>query len=115
MSRDGDGSDTEVWTSSDGQMPEGSFHLATIMFRRVLQLKAGARPRVDAANHKQGHVAWLEVRAGTIPWEIGLPVPRRSQLGEAAGQRRARTGGLGPGTAGGLTRRPDALATWARR
>jgi DNA-directed RNA polymerase subunit K/omega len=78
MSRKGDGSDSEVWTSSDGQMPEGNFHVATIMFRRVLQLKAGARPRVDAANHKQGHVALLEVRAGTISWEVGLPVLTRS-------------------------------------
>jgi DNA-directed RNA polymerase subunit K/omega len=78
MSWKAKGSDSEVWTSSNGETPEGNFHLATIMFRRVLQLKAGARPRVDAANHKQGHVALLEVRAGTISWEVGLPVLVRS-------------------------------------
>ena len=46
------------------------------MFRRVLQLKAGARPRVEAANHKQGHVALLEARAGTIAWELGPEIVR---------------------------------------
>lgn len=76
MTRKGDGSDSEVWMTSQHEMPWGSFHLATIMFRRVLQLKAGARPRVNAANHKQGHVALLEVKAGTIPWELGAELVR---------------------------------------
>jgi hypothetical protein len=66
----------EAWMSSNNQTPWGSFHLATIMFRRVLQLKAGARPRVEAANHKQGHVALLEARAGTIAWELGPEIVR---------------------------------------
>jgi DNA-directed RNA polymerase subunit K/omega len=76
MTRKDDGSETEVWMTSNNQTPWGSFHLATIMFRRVLQLKAGARPRVEAANHKQGHVALLEVRAGTIAWELGAELVR---------------------------------------
>jgi DNA-directed RNA polymerase subunit K/omega len=49
----------------------GNFHLATIVFRRALQLRAGARPRVDPGRHKLGHIAFLEVTAGTVPWEIG--------------------------------------------
>jgi DNA-directed RNA polymerase subunit K/omega len=72
----GDGAETEAWVTTNNQTPWGSFHLATIMFRRVLQLKAGARPRVEAANHKQGHVALLEVRAGTITWELGAELVR---------------------------------------
>jgi DNA-directed RNA polymerase subunit K/omega len=73
MHNDEGGPDAGSW-SADGDQPSGNFHLATIMFRRVLQLRAGARPRVAAANHKQGHVALLEVRAGTIPWQVGAAV-----------------------------------------
>jgi RNA polymerase Rpb6 len=71
MSRKEDGSDSEVLAGSDGQRPWGNFHLATIVFRRALQLRAGARPRIDPGRHKLGHVAFLEVTAGAIPWEIG--------------------------------------------
>jgi DNA-directed RNA polymerase subunit K/omega len=75
LSRKDDAAPTDAWISNN-QTPWGSFHLATIMFRRVLQLRAGARPRVEAANHKQGHVALLEVRAGTIAWELGAELVR---------------------------------------
>jgi DNA-directed RNA polymerase subunit K/omega len=78
MTRKAPETSAEVWIASDPQRPGGNFHLATIMFRRVLQLKAGARPRVNAANHKQGHVALLEVRAGTISWEVGAELVRHS-------------------------------------
>jgi DNA-directed RNA polymerase subunit K/omega len=71
-----DGSDSEVLAGSEGQQPWGNFHLATVVFRRALQLRAGARPRVDPAGHKLGHVAFLEVRAGAIPWEIGREIVR---------------------------------------
>jgi hypothetical protein len=67
----GDGSDSEVLATAEGQKPWGSFHLATVVFRRALQLRSGARPRVDARGHKTSYVAFLEVTAGTIPWEIG--------------------------------------------
>jgi hypothetical protein len=70
MIRKDDGSDSEV-LANEGPVPWGNFHLATILFRRVLQLRAGARPRVDPGRHKLGHVALLEVTAGTVPWEIG--------------------------------------------
>ena len=71
LSRKGDGSDSEVLVGSESQRRWGNFHLTTLVFRRALQLRAGARPRVDPAGHKLGHVAFLEVTAGAIPWEIG--------------------------------------------
>jgi hypothetical protein len=71
MIRKDDGSGSEVLAGRDGQLPWGNFHLATIVFRRVLQLRAGARPRVDPGRHKLGHIAFLEVTAGTVAWEIG--------------------------------------------
>jgi len=72
VKRKDDGSDSEVLAGSDGQQPWGNFHLATVVFRRVLQLRAGARPRVDPGGHKLGHVAFLEVRAGAISWSSGV-------------------------------------------
>ena len=71
LSRKGDGSDSEVLVGSESQRSWGNFHLATLVFRRALQLRAGARPRIDPGSHKLGHVALLEVTAGAIPWEIG--------------------------------------------
>jgi len=65
-----DGSRSEVLASHDGQMPWGNFHLATIMFRRAVQLRNGARPRVETNGHKFLQVAFLEVTTGTIPWEV---------------------------------------------
>lgn len=76
LKRKDDGSDSEVLVSSDGQRPWGNFHLATVVFRRALQLRAGARPRVDPGSHKLGHVAFLEVTAGEIPWEVGTEIVR---------------------------------------
>jgi len=65
-----EGSDSEVRAGSEGQRPWGNFHVATVVFRRALQLRSGARPRIDPAGHKLGHVAFLEVTAGAIPWEV---------------------------------------------
>ena len=65
---DGSSAVTEVLASSEGQRPWGHFHLATVMFLRAIQLKAGARPRVEADGHKPLRVAFLEVTAGAIPW-----------------------------------------------
>ena len=76
LKRKDDGSDSEVLASGDGQRPWGNFHVATLTFRRALQLRAGARPRVDPAGHKLGHVAFMEVTAGAIPWEIGQEIAR---------------------------------------
>jgi hypothetical protein len=74
----GDGSSCEVLASVEGQAPWGSFHLATVMFRWVGQLRAGARPRVEVRDHKLLRVALLEVMAGTIPTRFsaaGRPQP----------------------------------------
>ena len=65
-----DGSRSEVLATSDGQRPWGSFHLATVMFRRAVQLRGGAKPRVEVNGHKFLQLARLEVTAGTIPWEV---------------------------------------------
>ena len=70
LSRPVDGSDSEVLATSEGQRPWGNFHLATVIFRRAVQLRGGARPRVAANGHKVGHIAFLEVIAGAIPWEV---------------------------------------------
>lgn len=64
-----DGADSEVLASLDGQQPWGKFHLATVMFRRVVQLRAGAHPRIDTDGHKNCEIAYREIMAGTIPWE----------------------------------------------
>jgi DNA-directed RNA polymerase subunit K/omega len=46
------------------------FHIVSLAFLRAKQLKAGARPRVDASGHKPTRVALLEVMADTISWTI---------------------------------------------
>ena len=61
---------TEVLATCEGQQPWGNFHLATVMFRRALQLRNGARPRVDVDGHKFLQIALIEVTTGVIPWEI---------------------------------------------
>ncbi len=44
------------------------FHIAALAFQRARQLRAGARPRVDAVGHKVITLALLEVLADTISW-----------------------------------------------
>ena len=46
------------------------FHLVALAFQRAKQLQAGARPRVDAADHKPTRLALLEVTADTISWTV---------------------------------------------
>ena len=65
-----DESNSEILATSVGQRPWENFHLATVIFRRAVQLRGGARPRVDPEGHKVGHVAFLEVTAGAIPLEV---------------------------------------------
>jgi hypothetical protein len=65
-----DGARTEI-SATDGQRSWGQFHLATVMFLRAIQLRAGARPRVVTGGHKFVQVALREVIAGTITWESG--------------------------------------------
>jgi DNA-directed RNA polymerase subunit K/omega len=42
------------------------FYVATLMFQRAQQLRAGARPRVDPRGHSVVKVAVLEVMAGLV-------------------------------------------------
>jgi len=39
-------------------------------FQRARQLKNGARPRVDSADHRPTRLALLEVLANTISWTV---------------------------------------------
>jgi RNA polymerase Rpb6 len=66
-----EGARSEVLATCEGQRPWGSFHLATVMFRRAVQLRNGARPRVHADGRKFLQIAFIEVTTGVIPWEIG--------------------------------------------
>ena len=50
----------------DGRLT--GFHLVSVVFQRAKQLKSGARPRVDAGDHKATRVALLEVLADTVSW-----------------------------------------------
>jgi DNA-directed RNA polymerase subunit K/omega len=52
--------------SLDG--PLSGFHLVSVVFQRAKQLQAGARPRVEAGDHKATRVALLEVLADTVSW-----------------------------------------------
>jgi hypothetical protein len=60
---------SEVLGPKDGPLALGNFHLASVMFLRAIQLKQGARPRVETGGHKIVHVAYLEVTGGTVTWE----------------------------------------------
>jgi len=55
--------------ASLAERPAG-FHLATVIFRRTGQLRGGAAPRVDSTGHKLARVAFLEVTAGVVAWEV---------------------------------------------
>jgi hypothetical protein len=65
-----EGARSEVLATCEGQAPWGSLHLATVMFRRALQLRNGARPRVEVDGHKFLQIAFREVTTGVIPWEV---------------------------------------------
>jgi hypothetical protein len=47
---------------------EHRFLFVTVASRRVVQIRAGARPRVDAGSHKPTVVAVAEVLAGFVPY-----------------------------------------------
>lgn len=47
-----------------------AFQVATLSILRAVQLRDGARPRVEANGHKLLRVALLEVQAGAISWEV---------------------------------------------
>jgi DNA-directed RNA polymerase subunit K/omega len=52
---------------------ENRFLLVTVAFRRVVQIRAGARPRVYIASHRPTVLAVAEVIAGCIPFSTDGP------------------------------------------
>ncbi len=50
------------------------FLAATVMFRRQIQLQAGARPRVEPHRHSFTRIAFLEVAGGLVSWDSGVAV-----------------------------------------
>jgi len=57
------------------------FHLLALVFQRTRQLKAGARPRIPAEDHKPTRLALLEVLADTVSWSLEDPVPEKAAPG----------------------------------
>ncbi len=46
------------------------FLLITVAFRRVVQIRAGARPRVSVASHQPAVLAVAEVLGGYVPYSF---------------------------------------------
>ena len=51
-----------------GTFEKHRFLSVVVASRRVLQIRAGARPRVDAGSHKPTVIAVAEVLAGFVPY-----------------------------------------------
>ena len=49
---------------------DNRFHVVVVASLRVLQIRAGARPRLDPGSHKPCVAAVAEVLAGTVPCYI---------------------------------------------
>jgi DNA-directed RNA polymerase subunit K/omega len=50
---------------------DSKFLLVTVAFRRVVQIRAGARPRVHVDSLQPTVLAVAEVRAGCVPYGVG--------------------------------------------
>jgi DNA-directed RNA polymerase subunit K/omega len=61
---------TRMATAVRKELSLSPFHIAAMAFQRVKQLKNGARPRVDSADHRPTRIALLEVLADTISWTV---------------------------------------------
>jgi len=51
------------------------FLLVTVAFRRVLQIRAGSRPRVYVASRQPTVLAVAEVLAGCVPFSVEETAP----------------------------------------
>ena len=49
---------------------ENRFHVVAVACQRVLQIRDGARLRIDLTGHKPCVVAVAEVVAGTVPYYL---------------------------------------------
>jgi len=47
---------------------DNRFHVVSVACRRVIQIRAGSRPRLDPGGHKPCVVAVAEVVAGAVPY-----------------------------------------------
>ena len=50
---------------------DNRFHVVSVACQRVVQIRAGSRPRLDPGGHKPCVVAVAEVVAGTVPYYLG--------------------------------------------
>jgi DNA-directed RNA polymerase subunit K/omega len=66
-------------TGYDLSIPEGEsaigplgnrFHVVSVACQRVIQIRGGARPRLDPQGHKACVLAVAEVLAGTVPYYL---------------------------------------------
>ena len=55
---------------ANGAGDENKFRIVVLAAQRASQLKNGARPRVDAGDHKFLWVAIREVMTGLISWDV---------------------------------------------
>jgi DNA-directed RNA polymerase subunit K/omega len=49
---------------------DNRFHVVAVACQRVIQIRNGARPRLDPGDHKPCVVAVAEVVAGTVPYYL---------------------------------------------
>ena len=61
-------------TGNGAEELQNKFRLIVLTAQRARQLQNGARPRVDAGDHKIIWVATHEVMAGLVSWDV-LPKP----------------------------------------
>lgn len=50
---------------------DNRFHVVSVACQRVVQIRAGSRPRLDARGHKPCVVAVAEVVAGMVEYYVG--------------------------------------------
>ena len=68
-----DGLEVLVGEGDSGVGPLGSpFHVVSVACRRVMQIRAGSRPRLMPAGHKPCVQAVAEVRAGVVPFFVEM-------------------------------------------
>lgn len=49
---------------------DNRFHVVSVACRRVVQIRAGSRPRLDPGRRKACAIAVAEVVAGTVPYFV---------------------------------------------
>jgi DNA-directed RNA polymerase subunit K/omega len=71
------------------------FHLVAVVFQRAKQLQNGARPRLEAGEHKWTRLALLEVLADAVSWSVeepsatSPPAPPKQETARGGSRERA--------------------------